>query len=80
VLGIRTNIAFLLQILRHPRFVAGDIDTGWLDREGGDLRDATVVEPDARVARIVDAAQQHRGAGPADAVADPWQSLRGVRV
>ena len=33
ILGIRTNIPFLLAILEHPRFVAGDIDTGFLDRE-----------------------------------------------
>jgi acetyl/propionyl-CoA carboxylase alpha subunit len=80
VLGIRTNIAFLLQILKHPRFVAGDIDTGWLDRHGDGLRAATAVAPDDRVARIVEAAHQDRTVGQPAGVADPWQSLRGVRV
>jgi acetyl-CoA carboxylase biotin carboxylase subunit len=37
VLGIRTNIPFLLQILEHPQFVHASIDTGFLDREGGAL-------------------------------------------
>jgi 3-methylcrotonyl-CoA carboxylase alpha subunit len=33
VLGIRTNVAFLLDVLRHPEFRAGRIDTGFLSRE-----------------------------------------------
>ena len=35
--GIRTNIPFLLRILEHPAFRAGDVDTGFLDREGASL-------------------------------------------
>ena len=31
ILGIRTNIPFLLRILEHPRFRSGTIDTGFLD-------------------------------------------------
>ena len=34
ILGIRTNIPFLLRILEHPRFVDAQVDTGFLDREG----------------------------------------------
>ena len=37
ILGIRTNIPFLLQILEHPTFVHASIDTGFLDREGAAL-------------------------------------------
>ncbi len=37
ILGIRTNIPFLLRILEHPRFRAGSIDTGFLDGEGARL-------------------------------------------
>ncbi len=37
VLGIRTNIPFLLGILQHPAFKAGAIDTSFLDRERGAL-------------------------------------------
>src|SRR6185503_18180093 len=33
ILGIRTNVAFLIELLEHPRFVAGDIDTRFLDVE-----------------------------------------------
>jgi acetyl-CoA carboxylase biotin carboxylase subunit len=35
--GIRTNIPFVRQVLDHPSFRAGDVDTGFLDREGASL-------------------------------------------
>ena len=38
VLGIRTNIALLIELLEHPRFVSGSIDTGFLDAEGDAIR------------------------------------------
>jgi len=37
VLGIRTNISFLLKVLQHPDFSSGSIDTGFLDRESAAL-------------------------------------------
>jgi geranyl-CoA carboxylase alpha subunit len=33
ILGVRTNVRFLIDVLEHPRFQAGTIDTGFLDRE-----------------------------------------------
>lgn len=33
ILGVRTNIAYLLDVLSHPQFVAGSYDTGFLERE-----------------------------------------------
>ena len=30
VLGIKTNLAFLQQVVRHPAFLAGDTDTGFI--------------------------------------------------
>jgi len=44
VLGLRTNIPFLLRVLEHPRFRKGAIDTGFLDREGAALAGATAGE------------------------------------
>ena len=38
ILGIRTNIPLLIELLEHPRFVAGDMDTGFLDAEGDAIR------------------------------------------
>jgi acetyl-CoA carboxylase biotin carboxylase subunit len=33
VRGIKTNISFLQWILRHPRFMSGDVNTGFIDQE-----------------------------------------------
>jgi acetyl-CoA carboxylase biotin carboxylase subunit len=36
--GVTTTIPFLARVIRHPDFVAGDIDTRFLERESGLLR------------------------------------------
>jgi acetyl/propionyl-CoA carboxylase alpha subunit len=33
VRGIKTNISFNQWILRHPRFMSGDVNTGFIDEE-----------------------------------------------
>ncbi|MEZ0326150.1 MAG: acetyl/propionyl/methylcrotonyl-CoA carboxylase subunit alpha [Fimbriimonas sp.] len=35
ILGVQTNIAYLLELIDHPMFLAGDFDTGFLGREFG---------------------------------------------
>jgi acetyl-CoA carboxylase biotin carboxylase subunit len=48
VLGIRTNVSFLMALLQHPQVVAADVHTGWLDSERAALVAALNVEvPDA---------------------------------
>jgi len=37
VAGLRTNNGFLVRTLRHPAFVAGEIDTGFIPRHLGEL-------------------------------------------
>ena len=79
VLGIRTNLAYLRAVLAHASFVAGEVDTDFLDRETPALvavaADASV--PDGALAAA--AAEfltfvEARDVGPtADGhVADPW--------
>jgi 3-methylcrotonyl-CoA carboxylase alpha subunit len=85
ILGIRTNIPFLLQILDHPRFRAAGVDTGFLDGEGASLAGAETTEMPAFVyaaaAMHAAAAVTDRGeSSPARAVSDPWVTLRGWRA
>ena len=40
ILGVRTNIPYLLGILAHAQFTRGAMDTGFLDREGTTLGQA----------------------------------------
>jgi acetyl-CoA carboxylase biotin carboxylase subunit len=89
VLGIRTNIALLIELLEHPRFVSGSIDTRFLDAEGDAIRARLVGEPPSLVSEIAAAARtaDPRSAGPVGragasgpATTDPWISLRDARV
>ncbi|MBA3270605.1 MAG: hypothetical protein H0T71_08825, partial [Acidobacteria bacterium] len=81
VLGIHTNIAFLLALFQHPRFIAGDIDTGFLDAEGAVLREymnrgmpeAVLAAALAHSEGIPD--QSTRGALPASS--DPFDTVTG---
>jgi acetyl/propionyl-CoA carboxylase alpha subunit len=79
ILGVRTNIGFLLRILEHPRFRAGDIDTAFLDNEGALLAEPVSMEPPAVVLAAMAAAD-----GSTDALTgtveprqgwDPWRQL-----
>jgi len=54
ILGIRTNIPFLIGVLDHPRFVAGDVDTGFLDGEGNALAKTPAVETPSFVRAALD--------------------------
>ena len=81
ILGIRTNTPLLLELLEHPRFAAGDLDTGFLDREGAALRSRIRMDPPAAVLAVAAlAAAPPAASGGTTAAEDPWKTLRGVRV
>jgi len=79
VLGLQTNIAYLDRVLGHPAFVAGEVDTHFLDREHASM--ATGVDDDDALA-MASAVALHARAESAShdqAVAsrddDPWSRL-----
>jgi acetyl-CoA/propionyl-CoA carboxylase biotin carboxyl carrier protein len=78
ILGIRTNIPFLIRLLEHPRFVRGEIDTGFIDAERPALVAGLDGDPPPEVLAI---AEIRNGVGShlKRTVADPWQTLRGWR-
>jgi acetyl/propionyl-CoA carboxylase alpha subunit len=83
ILGVGTNIPFLIRVLEHPRFRTGDVDTGFLDREG----DALAAVPDDLPPFLQEALQEINGfvssepqAGSPQPEADPWATLRGWRL
>jgi 3-methylcrotonyl-CoA carboxylase alpha subunit len=61
ILGVVTNAAYLLEVLQHPRFVAGDLDTHLLSAEHEQLVSPLRREPPAIAVRLAAAA---RGAAP----------------
>jgi len=91
ILGLRTNAALLLELLDHPRFVSGDVDTHFLDAEAETLRARLAVEPPAEVSAIAGATsgetRDESSAVPrlsADArrakADDPWSTLHNTRL
>ncbi len=75
IAGLRTNNAFLIRILRHPDFVAGDIDTGFIARHLEEL--AAQAPPDGVLAA---AAQYVIGEHSADDGGDPWSKGDSFRL
>jgi len=56
ILGVQTNVPYLLRILAHDAFASGTIDTGFLDREGATLVNADDDEVPAHVRAVAAAA------------------------
>jgi acetyl-CoA carboxylase biotin carboxylase subunit len=86
ILGIRTNMPFLLRLLEHPQFVDASIDTEFLDREAAGIA-ATI--PTELPPVVLDAVRKYRNpgtsgtagtAGTGSAVADPFVSIGNWRV
>jgi acetyl-CoA carboxylase biotin carboxylase subunit len=84
ILGVRTNIPYLINVLEHPLFRAGDIDTGFLDRERDTLMDPSIGELPAFLHEAL--LQIDDGAGPKPEAwnrtpgTDPWTTLKGWRT
>ncbi|MEQ9640844.1 MAG: acetyl/propionyl/methylcrotonyl-CoA carboxylase subunit alpha [Alphaproteobacteria bacterium] len=86
IAGVTTNVSFLAAVAGHPAFVAGDLDTGFIDRHRDDLipkRDAVpddvlaiaslhllLARREAETARAVSGGDAH----------SPWALLEGWRV
>ncbi len=75
VFPVKTNAAFVMKCLEHPRFVSGDVDTGFIAAEESDL----AAEPLSEMG-IEDAAHRlrHFAAGSGDSPDSPWDSLTGA--
>jgi acetyl-CoA/propionyl-CoA carboxylase biotin carboxyl carrier protein len=81
VLGVQTNIAFLIAILKHAAFEAGDIDTTWLERQADRLTatsaGAPPIEAVAAAALAATATPSMPSGRPERTVPDPWDTLAG---
>jgi 3-methylcrotonyl-CoA carboxylase alpha subunit len=75
ILGVRTNVPYVLRILEHPQFANGTIDTGFLDREGEALIDTDDEVPEhvRAVAQSAVGISLSRLGIPQSAIGrDPW--------
>ncbi len=75
--GSVTNIAFLAALARHPAFVAGDVDTGLIER---DLAALTASEkPNIETIALAAAIACGVAGRTETAQGDPWTSMRAWR-
>ena len=81
VLGVRTNVAFLIALLEHPAFVSDDIDTGLVESQRAALLTSATGDPPPEAIAV--ATHASGSAGPLDSAsstsADPWTTLQGWR-
>ena len=82
ILGIRTNVPFLIALLEHPRFIAGDLDTLFVDAERPSLLASMRSEPPPEALAVATAALETSVTtrGSSAALPDPWTTLRDWRV
>jgi acetyl-CoA carboxylase biotin carboxylase subunit len=82
--GIKTNLAFHRRVMRHPAFIAGDYDTGFIERHKAELTQPPSDEETAALAAIAAAADAAiAGGGGASSDLDlsqtqpsPWRRRR----
>jgi 3-methylcrotonyl-CoA carboxylase alpha subunit len=77
ILGVRTNVSFVLRVLDHPQFVAGAIDTAFLDREGSALAETDdAIPPHVRAAAGAHGTAAHAVAADESSreTWDPWHA------
>ena len=83
--GLTTNLDFLQAILRQPDFVAGKVDTGFIERHRAELLPESVPLPAhalafAALAVLRAGERDARNAAPASDPHSPWSRLPGWRV
>jgi 3-methylcrotonyl-CoA carboxylase alpha subunit len=80
ILGVKTNLAFLERVVTHPAFVAGNTDTGFIERHRAELLptagDVPIEALVSAAARVFLDEQQAAAAAPPS----PWNDTGGWRL
>jgi 3-methylcrotonyl-CoA carboxylase alpha subunit len=80
LLGVKTNLAFLERVVRHPAFLGGDTDTGFIERHRAELLPpATDVPLEALVAAAARVFMDER-ASSLSRPPSPWNDTGGWRL
>ncbi len=76
ILGVRTNVAFLISVLEHPAFAVGDLHTGFVDEH---LMDLLREPPSSSAVDVVAAFVRSSGSAAVtravERAPDPWTTL-----
>ncbi len=77
---VKTNAAFLARAAAHPDFIAGTLDTGFIEARLEQLVPAASVSGEALSAAAQSRLDAYREAGSPWSSASPWNSANGVRL
>jgi 3-methylcrotonyl-CoA carboxylase alpha subunit len=78
IAGVQTNAGFLVRALRHPDFIAGEIDTGFIERHRQALLPGDSGPPPKICARAaLFLIEERRAKSRAN---DPWEAQDGFRL
>ena len=76
IFGVETNVGFLRRLVANPDVVAGDLDTGLIEREVASL---VATEPSMEMFALYALSWVSR-LSPRGPMTDPWSALRGWRL
>jgi acetyl/propionyl-CoA carboxylase alpha subunit len=77
---VHTNAAFLARCLEDPDFIAGDVDTGFIEARLDELTEPAGPTPVALAAAAAAAAELALDGGPKAEPPWPWRELAGFRL
>jgi len=80
ILGVKTNLAFLERVVAHPAFLAGDTDTGFIERHRADLIPASAEVPVEALVAVAARAFLDEQADIARLPPSPWNDTHGWRL
>jgi acetyl/propionyl-CoA carboxylase alpha subunit len=80
VLGISTNIPFVLDVLSHPSFEAGDFDTGFLAREFGGWQPGVDYPEGLGAVAVASTSPMSKSEGVSVKAGTAWDATDGFRV
>ncbi len=86
VVGVTTNLDFLATVAAHPRYAAGDVDTGFIDRHREELVTPAAPATDAVLALasldvlLRRRAEAERAAAAGGDPTSPWHQTSGWRL
>jgi 3-methylcrotonyl-CoA carboxylase alpha subunit len=80
ILGVKTNLAFLERVVAHPAFLAGDTDTGFIDRHKSDLLPSVHDVPVEALVAVGARAFLDEQEAIAAATPTPWDDTHGWRL
>jgi 3-methylcrotonyl-CoA carboxylase alpha subunit len=79
LMGVKTNLAFLERVVRHPAFLRGETDTAFIERHRADLLGAAAPPLEALAAAclkvFLDERQENAARPPS-----PWNDVTGWRL